>query len=110
MVKSTEWRTKAEYALVKAGQCATVPRLRILDWIARIQRDGMENTYARVLPGHHHRGVCTRCGVILVVSGCILETLVGPTLAATDFEIHEHLLEVNEDKGNCPARGLIRWQ
>ncbi|MBA3471166.1 MAG: transcriptional repressor [Herpetosiphonaceae bacterium] len=81
----------------------TLDWLRSAGWIARVHSEGAEHAYARVLPGHHHHAVCTRCGVILVVGGCLLEALVGPTLAAIDFEIHSHLLELY---GVCsPCRG-----
>jgi Fur family ferric uptake transcriptional regulator len=59
-------------------------------WIARICSDAAEHTYARMLPGHHHHAVCTRCGSTLIIGGCDIEAWLAPLVAETDFEVHGH--------------------
>lgn len=72
----------------------TVEWLRKTGWIARVQSDGPEHTYARLLPGHYHHAVCTSCGRTLVVPGCEALNSIAGLLEQQGFEVRGHILEL----------------
>jgi len=72
----------------------TVDWLRNMGWIARVQSDGHEHTYARMLPGHYHHAICTDCGTTLVVPGCEALQSLTSLLADEGFEVRGHILEL----------------
>ncbi|NJK78699.1 MAG: transcriptional repressor [Chloroflexaceae bacterium] len=72
----------------------TVEWLRSAGWIARVQSDGPEHTYARMLPGHYHHAVCTDCGTTLVVPGCEAINSLTTLLQQQGFEVQGHILEL----------------
>lgn len=78
----------------RATAYRAVDWLRERDWLARVQTERGDYTYARTLPGHHHHAVCTRCGATLLVEGCsALESLTA-LLARQGFGVQGHILEL----------------
>lgn len=82
----------------------TVDWLRNAGWVGRVQSDGPEHSYARLLPGHYHHAVCRACGTTLVVAGCEALQNVVATLHTQGFEVQGHLLELYGICANCRAR------
>ncbi len=72
----------------------TVDWLRSEGWIARVQIDGLEHSYARMLPGHYHHAVCTDCGATLVLAGCEALQSLTASLEDQGFEVRGHILEL----------------
>lgn len=87
----------------RATAYRTVDGLRERGWLARVQTERGDYTYARTLPGHHHHAVCTRCGSTLLLEGCsALEDLTG-LLAHQGFRVHGHILELFGLCARCQA-------
>jgi Fe2+ or Zn2+ uptake regulation protein len=89
------------------GSSSRATIYRLLDWLqsagwlTRIYSDGTQHAYARFWPGHHHTAVCIRCGSAAVISECHVEESIRPALAALDFELHGHVLELYGVCTNC---------
>jgi Fe2+ or Zn2+ uptake regulation protein len=81
-------------SVARATVYRTIEWLRGRNWLVRVQHDGSENTYTRVLPGHHHTAVCTACGQTLVLEGCTALDPLTRTLATQGFYVQGHVLEV----------------
>ncbi|NJP04729.1 MAG: transcriptional repressor [Chloroflexaceae bacterium] len=75
--------------------------LQAAGWLTRLYSDGTQHTYARFWPGHHHIAVCLRCGSATIMSECHIEEGIRPALAALDFELQGHVLELYGVCGNC---------
>ncbi|PDW02364.1 Fur family transcriptional regulator [Candidatus Viridilinea mediisalina] len=78
----------------RATAYRAVEWLREHRWLARIQTDRGDYTYARTLPGHHHHAICTRCGTTLMLEGCGAIERLTQLLAREGFEVQGHLLEL----------------
>lgn len=72
-------------------------------WLTRIYNTDELHTYVRTQPGHHHMAVCTQCGATQMISDCAIEASIQPVLAATNFEVHGHMLELYGVCGQCRA-------
>lgn len=58
----------------------------------RFPQENNENKYIYCPPRHHHHLVCTRCGLVENLDGCLVPG-VGATLEQhTQFQINEHAL------------------
>lgn len=79
----------------------TLDSLREAGWVTRIQGEGEQHAYTRLMPGHHHSVVCTCCGVTLVLGGCDLDALLAPILAEAGFAIAGHRLELYGTCASC---------
>lgn len=89
----------------RATAYRAVEWLRERGWLARVQTERGDYTYARTLPGHHHHAVCTRCGTTLLVEGCgAIDDLVAP-LARQGFRVRGHILELFGLCARCQADG-----
>jgi Fe2+ or Zn2+ uptake regulation protein len=81
----------------RCGTRATVYRfidwLRSHEWLERVYSNDMHHTYVRRFPGHCHQAICVKCGASLVITTCLLESLVVPELLAANFELYGHVLE-----------------
>jgi Fe2+ or Zn2+ uptake regulation protein len=87
----------------RATAYRAVDWLRERGWLARVQTERGDYTYARTLPGHHHHAVCTRCGATLLLEGCsALESLTA-LLARQGFRVQGHILELFGLCARCQA-------
>lgn len=87
----------------RATAYRAVDWLRERGWLARVQTERGDYTYARALPGHHHHAVCVRCGLTLLVEGCsALDTLTS-LLAREGFRVQGHILELFGLCARCHA-------
>lgn len=78
--------------------------LQAAGWLTRIYSDDTQHTYARFWPGHHHTAVCLCCGSAAVISECYVEESIRPALAALDFEMQGHVLEIYGICARCRTR------
>lgn len=78
----------------RATAYRAVDWLREQGWLARVQTERGDYTYARTLPGHHHHAVCTRCGATLLLEGCSALEVLTAQLAEHGFLVHGHILEL----------------
>jgi len=97
---------RAATVLGRATIYRTLEWLRKSGWIARLHRDGDANVYTRLLPGHHHSVVCTRCGAVFILGGCLVEPLVDALLAETNFHVQGHVLEVYGVCASCHSAAM----
>jgi Fe2+ or Zn2+ uptake regulation protein len=87
----------------RATAYRAVDWLRERGWLAHVQTERGDYTYARTLPGHHHHAVCTRCGATLLLEGCsALESLTA-LLARQGFRVQGHILELFGLCARCQA-------
>jgi Fur family ferric uptake transcriptional regulator len=87
----------------------TLDWLRDAGWITRVQGDGEQHAYTRLMPGHHHSVVCTLCGATLILGGCDLDAVLAPILAGSGFTIEGHRLELYGTCAHCqPVAGAPR--
>ncbi len=85
----------------RATAYRAVDWLREHGWLARVQTERGDHTYARTLPGHHHHAVCTRCGATLLLEGCAAIELLTALLARQGFRVHGHILELFGRRARC---------
>lgn len=78
--------------------------LQAAGWLTRIYSDGSQHAYTRFLPGHHHTAVCVRCGSTAILSDCRVEESLRVALAALNFELHGHVLELYGVCARCHAQ------
>lgn len=78
--------------------------LQAAGWLTRIYSNDTQHSYARFFPGHHHTAVCIRCSSVVVVGECHVPESIRPMLAALDFELHGHVLELYGVCATCRAR------
>jgi len=97
---------QAAAALGRATIYRTLEWLRSIGWITRLHNDSGANSYTRLLPGHHHSVVCTRCGAVFVLGGCLIEPVLDMLLAETDFHVQGHVLEVYGVCATCRAAAI----
>jgi Fur family transcriptional regulator, ferric uptake regulator len=88
----------------RATAYRAVDWLRERDWLARVQTERGDYTYARTLPGHHHHAVCTRCGATLLLEGCSAIEALTALLERQGFEVQGHLLELFGRCARCRVR------
>lgn len=79
----------------------TIEWLRECGWIGRLHH--APNDYVRMLPGHSHCVICTVCGVATLLEGCSVEQALADTLAALDFAVQGHVLEIYGRCRTCRA-------
>jgi Fur family transcriptional regulator, ferric uptake regulator len=84
----------ASRSVGRATAYRAVDWLRERGWLARVQTERGDYTYARTLPGHHHHAICTRCGATLLVEGCGAIDALAALLARKGFRVHGHILEL----------------
>lgn len=78
----------------------TLEILAAIDVLTRlIQPDGRP-AYISDSLGHRHHLVCSTCGAAVAFRRCPVDDLVQVLTEDTDFQIHDHLLEVF---GVCPS-------
>ena len=78
----------------------TLEILAAIDVLTRlIQPDG-HPAYISDSLGHRHHLVCSTCGAAVAFTRCPVDDLVQVLTEDTEFQIHDHLLEVF---GTCPS-------
>jgi len=93
----------ADNGVGRATAYRAVDWLRERGWLARVQTERGDYTYARTLPGHHHHAVCTRCGAILLVEGCGAIDALAALLTRQGFRVQGHILELFGLCARCQA-------
>lgn len=77
----------------------TLEILASMDVLSRVIQPGGHAAYVVDAPGHRHHLVCSSCSATVAFTSCPVDELVMGLTADTNFEIHDHLLEVF---GLCP--------
>jgi Fur family ferric uptake transcriptional regulator len=89
------------------GQATVYRTLELLVEVgaaARFPQENNEYRYIYCAPQHHHHLICTRCGLVEDIDGCMVRA-VGEALAErTSFEITDHALTFFGYCGACKAR------
>ncbi|NCC33094.1 MAG: transcriptional repressor [Chloroflexia bacterium] len=88
----------------RATAYRAVEWLRDQGWLARVQTERGDYTYARTLPGHHHHAVCTRCGALLMFEGCAMIDSLTSMLEAQGFQVQGHIVELFGLCATCQAK------
>lgn len=85
----------------------TLEILAAIDVLTRlIQPDG-HPAYISDSLGHRHHLVCSTCGTAVAFTRCPVDELVQALTKDTEFQIHDHLLEVF---GVCPTCQISQAQ
>lgn len=77
----------------------TLEILAAVDVLTRLVQPDGRPSYIIGNPGHRHHLVCSECGTAIEFTSCPVDELVRDLTRDTDFQIHDHLLEVF---GVCP--------
>jgi Fur family transcriptional regulator, ferric uptake regulator len=79
------------------GQATVYRTLELLVEVGaatRFVQDNNESKYIYCSPHHHHHLICTRCGLVKDIDGCLLQPL-GPALEQrTSFQINDHAVTI----------------
>lgn len=78
----------------------TLEVLAAIDVLTRIVQPDGSPTYVWGTPGHRHHLLCEQCGRTVTFTACPVDDLVQELSRNTDFQIHNHVLEVF---GICPT-------
>ena len=70
----------------------------------RFLQDNNESKYVYCSPRHHHHLVCTRCGLVEDIEGCMLPALGATLEKRTHFQINEHAVTFYGFCGDCKVR------
>lgn len=92
--------TEAGHNIGRATVYRTLEVLAAIDVLTRIVQPDGRPTYICGTPGHRHHLLCERCGTTVTFTACPVDNLVQQLSRNTDFEIHDHVLEVF---GVCPT-------
>ncbi len=86
----------ARMALVvgRATVFRTLELLLSLGLVERVHTEGEgRDAYVVAEEVHHHHLVCSRCGVVTEVTGCMVDDLVSSLARDADFQVEGHWLE-----------------
>lgn len=78
----------------------TLEVLAAIDVLTRVVQPDGHPIYIWGTPGHRHHLLCEHCGKTVTFTACPIDDLVRDLTKSTDFEIHDHVLEVF---GICPS-------
>ena len=70
----------------------------------RFQQENNESKYIYCPPCHHHHLVCTRCGLVEDIDGCVIPALGATLEARTSFQINEHAVTFYGFCDECKPR------
>lgn len=70
----------------------------------RFPQENNESKYIYCPPRHHHHLICTRCGLVENIDGCVLPSLGGALEERTQFQINEHAVTFYGFCGACKQR------
>ena len=71
---------------------------------ARFPQENNESKYIYCPPRHHHHLVCTRCGLVEDIDGCVIPALGAALEKRTRFQINEHAVTFYGFCGDCKIR------
>ena len=71
---------------------------------ARFLQENNESKYIYCPPRHHHHLVCTRCGLVEDIEGCVIPALGATLEKRTRFQINEHAVTFYGFCGDCKGR------
>ena len=77
----------------------TLEKLESLDLVQRVHHPDGCHTYLPASQGHEHLLLCTNCGRAVTFRGDDLSHLLRSVAKSSNFEIHEHWLQLY---GLCP--------
>ena len=73
----------------------TLELLLSLGLVERVHTEGeRRDAYVVAEEVHHHHLVCSRCGVVTEVTGCMVDDLVSSLARAADFQVEGHWMEI----------------
>lgn len=90
---------RAGRAIGRATVYRTLEILAAVDVLTRLVQPDGHPSYIIGNPGHRHHLVCSECGSAVEFTSCPVDQLVQDLTRDTDYQIHDHLLEVF---GVCP--------
>lgn len=90
---------RAGRAIGRATVYRTLEILAAVDVLTRLVQPDGRPSYIIGNPGHRHHLVCSECGSAVEFTSCPVDQLVRDLTRDTDYQIHDHLLEVF---GVCP--------
>jgi len=70
----------------------------------RFLQENNESKYIYCPPRHHHHLVCTRCGLVEDIEGCVIPALGATLEKRTRFQINEHAVTFYGFCGDCKMR------
>ncbi|HVA88539.1 MAG TPA: transcriptional repressor [Chloroflexota bacterium] len=71
---------------------------------ARFPQENNESKYIYCPVRHHHHLVCTRCGLVEDIEGCVIPALGATLEKRTRFQINEHAVTFYGFCGDCKTR------
>jgi Fur family ferric uptake transcriptional regulator len=71
---------------------------------ARFPQENNESKYIYCPPRHHHHLVCTRCGLVEDIDGCVIPAIGAALEKRTHFQINEHAVTFYGFCGDCKIR------
>jgi Fur family ferric uptake transcriptional regulator len=71
---------------------------------ARFPQENNESKYIYCPPRHHHHLVCTRCGLVEDIEGCVIPAIGATLEKRTHFQINEHAVTFYGFCGDCKTR------
>ena len=82
-------------AVGRATVFRTLELLLSLGLVERVHTEGERRDAYVVAEGlHHHHLVCSQCGVVTEVMGCMVDDLVSSLAQAADFQVEGHWMEI----------------
>lgn len=90
---------RAGRAIGRATVYRTLEILAAVDVLTRLVQPDGRPSYIIGNPGHRHHLVCSECGSAVEFTSCPVDQLVRDLTRDTEYQIHDHLLEVF---GVCP--------
>ena len=70
----------------------TLETLEEVQAATRFEQPNHEGKYIYCSPRHHHHLLCTRCGLVEEIAGCVLTPVERALRRQTSFQINEHAL------------------
>ena len=70
----------------------TLETLEEVQAATRFEQPNHEGKYIYCSPRHHHHLLCTRCGLVEELAGCVLTPVERALRRQTSFQINEHAL------------------
>src|SRR5579871_5200419 len=67
----------------------------------RFMQENNESKYIYCPPRHHHHLVCTRCGLVEDIDGCVIPALGAALEKKTNFQINDHAVTFYGFCANC---------
>ena len=99
---------RATPAVGRATVFRTLELLLSLGLVERVHTEGEgRDAYVVAEEVHHHHLVCSRCGVVTEVTGCMVDDLVSSLARAADFQVEGHWMEIVGLCRRCREAGSL---